>query len=407
MKKCGIVLGLAESRSRHPQYLISRADGRLLEANAAFFDLFGYGEDDVRNLKMADFVEPAGLFDSEGEADAFARCRKIDGTLFVMGQTSLDFVLDGKPVAVFSMWDTMLHEKVLNRLQLSEQIFATALDGIMVTDSQGIIQYVNPAFIKNTGYEAEELFGMTPRILQSGRHSEEFYRGMWDDLVTKSFWKGEIWNRRKDGVLIPEWLSISSMRDARGKTLMYTAMYRDLSERYKYEEQITYQAQHDALTGLPNRRCFHEKLRESIVAAKMRQMEFGLLFMDLDGFKSVNDTLGHKAGDRILQVAAERFCNCVGVEGTAFRMGGDEFTVLLKCNKTNSVELSKRIAGNILEEVSRPVEIWKEYVEIGVSIGIAVYPEDGADEDAILMAADDAMYAAKHKGKNQFCMFRE
>ena len=179
MKKCGIVLGLAESRSRHPQYLISRADGRLLEANAAFFALFGYREDDVRHLKMADFVEPAGLFDSEGEVDAFARCRKIDGTLFVMGQTSLDFVLDGKPVAVFSMWDTMLQEKVLNRLQLSEQIFATALDGIMVTDSQGIIQYVNPAFIRDTGYEAEELFGMTPRILQSGRHSEEFYRGMW------------------------------------------------------------------------------------------------------------------------------------------------------------------------------------------------------------------------------------
>jgi diguanylate cyclase (GGDEF)-like protein/PAS domain S-box-containing protein len=407
MKKRGIVLELAESRSRHPQYMISRADGMLLEANAAFLGLFGYCEEDARRLKMADFVEPAGILDAEHEADAWARCRKKDGAQFVMGQTSLDFVLDGKAVTVFSMWDTSLQEKVLNRLQLSEQIFATALDGIMVTDSQGIIQYVNPAFIRNTGYEAEELFGMTPRIFQSGRHSEEFYRGMWDALIAKSFWKGEIWNRRKDGVLIPEWLAISSMRDAEGKTLMYTAMYRDLSERYKYEEQITYQAQHDALTGLPNRRFFHEKLRESIATAKINQMQFGLLFMDLDGFKVVNDTLGHKAGDRILQVAAERIGNCVGDDGTAFRMGGDEFTVLLGCKKSDGIEAAKKIAGSILDAMSQPVAIWGEIVEIGISIGVAVYPDDGADEDAILMAADDAMYAAKHKGKNRICRFNE
>ena len=182
---------------------------------------------------------------------------------------------------------------------------------------------------------------------------------------------------------------------------MYTAMFRDLSERYRYEQKIKHQALHDPLTELPNRRFFHEKLSAAIAGTQQLANRFALIYLDLDGFKQVNDSLGHEAGDQVLRVTAERLLHCVGDQGTCFRMGGDEFAVLLKVADKDETTLAKNIAGLILADVRNPIGFAAEMAIVGTSIGIAVFPIDGQDAESILVAADRRMYAAKRNGRNR------
>jgi diguanylate cyclase (GGDEF)-like protein/PAS domain S-box-containing protein len=396
-----IQLNLADDRSRHPQYLARTSEGVIEEANAAFLTLLGYERSDLGRLREQEAVERACLFDKDSDIDTWVRCRPKSGSSFVMGQTCLTLTSDGRDYKVVTLWDTNLQEKVLNRLLLSEQIFETAMDGILVTDSQGIIQYVNPSFIRITGYEAEELFGMTPRVLNSGRHDEAFYHNLWTALQQEGNWNGEIWNRRKNGEVYPEWLAISSMRDPQGNILMYTAMFRDLSERYEYEQRIKYQALHDPLTDLPNRRFFHDKLKAATEKARRQNDELSLIYLDLDGFKLVNDRLGHEAGDQVLRVAAERILRCVGDRGTSFRMGGDEFTILLEAAGDDLEQVTREISASILAEIRQPVNSGYETAVVGSSLGLAFFPADGQDQDSLLLAADHRMYQAKRAGRNR------
>jgi diguanylate cyclase (GGDEF)-like protein/PAS domain S-box-containing protein len=396
-----IQLNLADDSSRHPQYLARIAEGVIEDANAAFLALFGYGRGELGQLHERDAVSRACLFDKDDDVDTWVRCQSRSGSSFVMGQTSLALAIEGRDYKVVTLWDTNLQEKALNRLLLSEQIFETAMDGILVTDSQGIIQYVNPSFIRITGYEAEELFGMTPRVLNAGRHDEVFYQNMWTALTKEGNWNGEVWNRRKNGEVYPEWLAISSMRDPQGNILMYTAMFRDLSERYEYEQRIKHQALHDPLTDLPNRRFFHDKLEEATEKARRQQGELALIYLDLDGFKLVNDRLGHEAGDQVLRVAAERILGCVGQRGTSFRMGGDEFTILLEAAGDNLAQVTRTIAACILAEIRQPINSGGETAVVGSSLGLAFFPADGQDQDSILLAADHRMYEAKRAGRNR------
>ena len=393
-------LDLMQNQSRQPQYLVRQADGMIIDANSVFLQLFGCVQEQFGSLPEAELVERSSLFAAENETDAWVRCRTRQGKVFMMGHTSLELGHREGGFRVVTLWETTLQEKVLNRLRLSEQIFATALDGILVTDNQGIIQYVNPAFMRLTGYAAEELFGMTPRILSSGRHDDAFYRAMWQKLISEGQWTGEVWNRRKNGEIYPEWLAISSMRDPQGNILMYTAMFRDLSERYRYEQQIRHQALHDPLTGLQNRRCFHEKLKAAIAETAEGQSGFALVYLDLDGFKQVNDSLGHEAGDQVLRLTAGRILDCAAHPTDCFRMGGDEFTLLID-NSATPVSRAREIAGCLLREISQPMQIAGQTTAVGASIGIALFPADGRDEEGILTAADHRMYAAKRGGRNR------
>jgi diguanylate cyclase (GGDEF)-like protein/PAS domain S-box-containing protein len=397
----GLELNLRANRCQQPQYLVRLADGVIEEANDAFLQLFGYQSEQLGSLQEAQVFEKTCLIGADIEADHWVKCLTLSGQSFVMEKRALELCRGNDLYSVVTLSETAMQEKVLNRMRLSEQIFATALDGIIVTDNQGIIQYVNPAFIQITGYAAEELFGMSPRILNSGRHDEEFYRQMWDKLANEGQWNGEVWNRRKNGETYPEWLAISSIRDPQGNILMYTAMFRDLSERYQYEQRIKHQALHDPLTGLPNRRFFNEKLSTAIAGAHQLTRQFVLIYLDLDGFKQVNDSLGHDAGDQVLRVTAERLLHCVGDHGDCFRMGGDEFAVLLQEGESNLTSAAQAIAGCILTDVRQPIGFAEQTASVGASIGIAIFPTDGQDAESILVAADSRMYVAKRGGRNR------
>ena len=388
-------------QSQHPQYLVRVTDGVIEEANDAFLELFGYARNQLGILKEDLVIENPFLFEREKETDPWVHCRSQSGSGFMMEKVTMKLHRDDITYSAVSLRDTVMQERMLNRLRLSEQIFATALDGIIVTDNQGIIQYVNPAFIHLSGYEAEELFGMTLRILKSGKHDDSFYQQMWDTLVSEGRWNGEVWNRRKNGDICPEWLAISSIRDPQGKILMYTAMFRDLSERYHYEQQIKQQALHDPLTSLPNRRFFHEKLSAAVIEANNPMRRFALIYLDLDGFKQVNDSLGHEAGDVVLKVTAERLLHCVGKLGDCFRMGGDEFAVLLQGAEDELTTTAKMIAGCILDEIRQPISFAAQMATVGTSIGIAVFPLDGRDAESLLVKADSRMYVAKRNGRNR------
>ena len=296
-------------------------------------------------------------------------------------------------------------EKASSILRLSEKIFEEATDGIVVTDSQGVIQMANPSFLTTTGYTLEEILGLTPRLLRSGRHDEIFYQNLWDNLTTKGQWSGEIWNKRKNGELYAEWLSINAIYDDAGMISMYSAICRDLSERLKYENKILHQAFHDALTGLPNRLFFQDHLDKSLALAKRNYKALAIFFLDIDGFKKINDTLGHDVGDLLLQAVAERLLSTVRASDIVARMGGDEFTIILP--EIDRLEDAAEVARKVLEVIRKPFFLGEHTITITTSIGISLYPLNGLDIQTLMKQADIAMYVTKNSGKNNYHFYSD
>lgn len=286
------------------------------------------------------------------------------------------------------------------RLRLASNAIESTADGVMITDSQCHIVSVNKAFSAITGYRADEVLGRTPSILQSGRHDAEFYQGMWRELARTGHWQGEIWNRRKDGAAYPEWLAISEVRDRWGKPSHYVAVFTDISLRKESEQRLDFLAHHDALTQLANRTLFHDWLQETLLRARRHDSRVGLLFIDLDHFKPINDTLGHLVGDHLLQEVAKRISACVRESDMIARLGGDEFTVLL--DDLADREDAAGTARKILATLSEPFHISGHELQISASIGIACYPHDGQDAETLLRNADTAMYRAKEGGRNDY-----
>jgi diguanylate cyclase (GGDEF)-like protein/PAS domain S-box-containing protein len=207
-------------------------------------------------------------------------------------------------------------------------VFGGSHEGILITDRDGLIVAVNPAFTEITGFTAEEMIGSNPSVLSSGRHDPAFYRAMWEALTTTGYWQGEIWNRRKSGEVYPEWLAISAVPDEQGRLVNYIGVFSDVTGRKAAEEHIEFLALHDPLTRLPNRKLLLERLDSAVAAARRAGRRVGLLFVDLDDFKTINDSLGHLAGDEVLQQVADRLRCCVREADTLARFGGDEFMVV-------------------------------------------------------------------------------
>ncbi len=291
------------------------------------------------------------------------------------------------------------------KLKLFEEVFHNALEGITITDVHGDIVAVNPAFTDITGYEPGEALGRNPRILKSDRHEVEFYQEMWHSLLNRGHWVGEIWNRRKSGEAYPEWLSISAIRDDRGRTTHFVAVFHDITEMKRKERQIAYQAYHDPLTSLPNRSLLMDRLRQAIAHAQRTHARLGVLFIDLDNFKHVNDSLGHSTGDALLRQVAERLSGMLRDEDTVARLGGDEFVIMIPelTEPDAAVQLAERIIGAF----SKPVTLPGHELFVTPSIGITVFPEDGASPEALIKNADMAMYRAKDSGRNAYRMFTE
>ena len=289
------------------------------------------------------------------------------------------------------------------QLVLSDNVFENSIEGIVITDADGVIQRINPAFSDITGYGEEEVMGQNPRILKSDRHEDEFFAEMWRALVEKGQWQGEIWNRRKDGEIYPEWLTITSIRDAQGNTVNYVGVFHDMTEIKLHEEQLRYQAHHDALTGLPNRVLFHDRLGVAMAHARRDENKVAVLFLDLDNFKRINDSLGHTVGDLLLKEVAVRLVHCLREIDSVARYGGDEFIVLFEgVEQEEDVLLA---AKRIIEGLAPVVSLQGEDFYLTVSLGIAFYPEDGLDQDALIKNADTAMYRAKESGKNTYRVF--
>lgn len=296
--------------------------------------------------------------------------------------------------------DITERKRIEAELHQAAVVFESTNEGIIVTDAQMRIIAVNKAYSAITGFSADEVLGKTPRFQQSGRHDEAFYQRLWDDLNRTGQWQGEIWDRHKTGEVIPLWENISEVRDAGGQLTNYVAVLSDISAIKQAEARLSYLAHHDSLTGLPNRLLFYANLDQALVESERNPSRIAVMLLDLDRFKLVNDTLGHPAGDRLLQVVSERLRACVRAEDTVARLGGDEFAIILR--DVAHTEDIVHISEKIIATVDKAVPIDHRSVNVGVSIGISLFPDDADSSEALTMAADAAMYRAKERGRRTF-----
>ncbi|MHB1116489.1 diguanylate cyclase domain-containing protein [Sideroxydans sp.] len=294
-------------------------------------------------------------------------------------------------------------EQATDRLQLFAKMFENSGEAILITDEKRNILTVNPAFEHITQYSAAEVLGKNPKILSSGKQTHEFYALMWGTIEIAGKWSGEIWNRRKNGEIYPEWLSIAAVKNPKGEVINFISSFSDITKRKEAEQRIEFLAHYDSLTKLPNRALFGDRLRRALLLADRNKYKVGLMFLDLDKFKEVNDTLGHLAGDQLLQSVAERLRESVRASDTICRQGGDEFLILIEEIDSN-IELT-RIADKIMDTMSRPHLLGDVSRTVSFSIGAAMYPDDADDEQSLIKCADRAMYLAKESGRNNFKLY--
>jgi len=281
-------------------------------------------------------------------------------------------------------------------------------EAMIITNAKGDILRVNHAFTKINGYTQDEAFNKNPRILKSNKHSKAFYKKMWNSLITKGFWKGEIYNKRKNGEIFPEQLSITAIKDDHGATTNYIANFIDISELKRAKDDATYQAYHDFLTKLPNRKFMLKKLADEFQKAKKFGFTHAFLFIDLDGFKKVNDTFGHEIGDKLLIQVSRRLKQSIREDDFAARLGGDEFAViLLNLDQQNARNHIQAIATKIIKKISKIFQIHNNSIQIGASIGIEIFPNNLDNIDLVINNADTAMYKAKKNGKNQSVFYTQ
>jgi diguanylate cyclase (GGDEF)-like protein/PAS domain S-box-containing protein len=295
-------------------------------------------------------------------------------------------------------------EHANERLELFEKMFHNSGEAIMIADADKRILTVNPAFERITQYSAADVLGHDPKMLSSGKQTAEFYRLMWNSIEMLGQWSGEIWNRRKNGDVYPEWLSIGVIKNPRGQVLNYISLFSDITKRKEAEQRIEFLAHYDALTQLPNRALFSDRLKHALLVAKRSDSKVGLMFLDLDKFKFINDTLGHLAGDQLLQSVAERLKSSVRESDMVCRQGGDEFMILLE--EISSAGDIEQVAQKIMTEMSAAHQLGEETRIVSFSIGAALYPDDAIDEDKLIHCADQAMYLAKQSGRNNFKLYQ-
>jgi diguanylate cyclase (GGDEF)-like protein/PAS domain S-box-containing protein len=289
------------------------------------------------------------------------------------------------------------------RLRLAASVFATSQEGILISDAKNRIIDINPAFTRLTGYTREETLGRNPGFLSAGRQSREFYDEMWRSINTKGEWQGELWNRRKSGGIYPEQLSIVAVRDEQNQLQHYVGAFTDISQLKQHEEDLDRIAHYDVLTSIPNRRLLDDRLTHAIAHARRQSKNLAVCYLDLDGFKPINDQFGHESGDHMLIEIARRLESMSRAEDTVARLGGDEFVLLW--NDIGDKSDCVRALERILDKVSEPMLLNGELVSVSASIGVTLFPDDQVDADSLLRHADHAMYTAKQLGKNRYQIF--
>ncbi|OIQ87946.1 cyclic di-GMP phosphodiesterase Gmr [mine drainage metagenome] len=395
-----------------PEAILLCSDEAVLFANPSAMQTFGVA-------RRQDLLgqEPAKLFSgpaldlvlaAAGKAGAPAQNRiecqlsRCDGDLFEAEVTAASVQHARRPAAEVIVRDITERKLAERQYRLNSAVFETTAEAMMVTGADHRIVAVNPAFERVTGYKAGEVLGKNPKILSSGRHSGAFYKAMWAELLTAGHWHGEIWNRRRNGEIYVQRATFSLIRDAEGQVVNHVGVFSDITDEKQEAERILYRASYDALTGLPNRALLHDRLHQSLAKAYREQGRLGVLFLDLDGFKPVNDRFGHLVGDQLLVVLAERLRGCVRESDTVARLGGDEFVIVLP--DMASPDDAAVVADKVVQALEEPFALDGVSVVIGTSIGIALYPDNGGNEEELLGAADRAMYLAKQAGKARYTM---
>lgn len=381
-------------------------------------DILGYTSDEIIGKRPIDLVPKsekkksamifAGIQKSEKPFSSLESInRHKNGHLLVLEASGVPFFDQDNRLKGYRGIgrDVSEWKKYEETLLMTENVFTNTIEGIAVTDKDGIIQRINPAFTEITGYTEEEAVGQNPRILKSDRHDDAFYSEMWQTLLDEGQWSGEIWNRRKDGSAYPEWLSISAVKNSSGEITNFVSLFHDISEKKNKEEQLQFLAFHDPLTRLPNRLLLYDRIKVGIRNAKRKDKKMALLYMDIDDFKNINDSYGHPFGDEFLCSVKDRIKAVCRETDTFARYGGDEFVIVLNdiLNSRDVVDFSNRI----VELFNKPLIVFNEEVYSSLSIGIAVFPDDGKDIVTLEKNADMALYEAKKYGKRQSFQFKQ
>ena len=395
--------------------LVALPAGAIIDANAAAAEMLGYRLDDLLGQPLnAIGLEGCGALLASLNSDATATApplRHCETLLHRQGGDTLPIdlthrvaVVEGTHFGVLLGRDASARIAAESKLRLAARVISRSGEGIIISDAKGLIVEVNKAFETITGYSRADALGRNPNFLSSGRQDKEFYRRMWQTLHAEGFWQGEIWNRRKNNEIFPEWLSLSAIRDDGGEITHYVATFSDVTEAKANEARIQHMAHHDFLTGLPNRFLLTDRFKQVAAAAERNDTRYALLFIDLDRFKNVNDTLGHSIGDQLLRDVASRLGSIVRGTDTLSRQGGDEFLVLL--GEVETPEAAAIVARKLMQVLGEPFLLDGHPITVTPSIGIAVSPEDGTDLDSLLKHADLAMYDAKQQGRNNYQFFR-
>jgi len=394
------------------------ADGCIRRANAMAVEYFGYSRQVLLGMKVENLLPERyrGGHSAQRATFLLSPTHRTMGhghslkTLLASGEErdvaiSLShFKVDEATLATVVLRDLTEQKKAEEELRLAASVFHNSAESVMITDAKGFIVSVNPAFTELTGYTDTEAIGQKPALIRSDRHGPEFYKDMWQTLQRDSCWQGEIWNRKKSGEAYLEWLTINRIDDSDGTPVRYVSVFHDITELRRKDESIRHQAFHDALTGLPNRALLQDRLQHAVERARRENDGVVVMFMDLDRFKAVNDNFGHDIGDILLQDVADRIKNSLRASDTLARLGGDEFVVLME--EVNHLGICTSIAEKIITAVSQPMDLRGHIVQVGASIGIASFPENGADYQELMKNADMAMYAAKKAGRNTYRIFQ-
>ena len=390
--------------------LLSRQrDGLLLEVNEGFCRLTGYDIDpnrDQNSLDLgiwADLDERARLVERL-RRDGFVRdfschIRRSDGQIRLCEVSARPLPIGDTDCMLTITRDITERHLMQEKLQLAATVFENTAEGVLITDPEQHISAVNRAFSEITGYSEHEALGQTPRLLASGQHDSAFYAALWHQLCAEGHWQGEICNRRKNGELYPSWLTISAVRNREGEISHFVAVFADISSLKHAQAELDYQAHHDPLTGLPNRTLFENRLQATLNCAQAPNRQGAVLFLDLDRFKHINDSLGHPVGDLLLKGIAQRLREQVRDVDTVARLGGDEFIILLPGLHRPSD--ASAIANKLLACFHAPVQAGEHEFFTSASIGISLYPQDGTDVATLIRNADAAMYRSKAKGRNR------
>lgn len=402
-------------------YMLLGQSRQVIFINRAFIDTYGYELAEIQSMNnwwqitsQAKQYSQAfkrylgrpstldkGAKASESPMEIELRTKSGQRKVALLSTSSLQDAFEDEMLLV--VYDITARKEAEEQLRFSSRVFNQAQEGIIITDTTGTITDVNPAFCDITGFSREEVIGKGPRILNSGKHSPEFFSKMWQSITEHGYWQGEVWNRRKNGELYAELLTISALLDDDGQSRHYVGLFSDITQTKQQQETLELMAHYDVLTKLPNRVLFADRFSQAVAHSKRTETLLAICFLDLDNFKPVNDTYGHEVGDQLLIEVATRLRANVRDEDTISRFGGDEFAILFRDIESQSE--CEYLLQRIHDSLSQPYTVNDLRLEISASSGVTFYPNDDADLDTLLRHADQTMYEAKLSGRNNFKLF--